>query len=387
MIQVDNKSCTGCRACEYRCPKKCISMIQDKEGFLIAKANMDECVECGVCDKICPQNKIPSKSDRKDSFAATLTQKGTLMNSTSGGAFVALANAILDFDGIVFGAAFINKFEVEHISISNRDDLYRLQGSKYVQSNTKNTYKEVEKYLKSGKKVLYSGTACQIAGLYAYLGKVYDNLCTVDVICHGVPSPLIFKTYGEYLENLEHGNIKEYHFRAKSNAGWGNYGKIIYSNNKTKLIASNDPYLKCYLLGLLNRECCYNCQYSGENRIADITLGDYWGVQSCNPEYYNKYGVSAIVVNTKKGKAYLEDAKKYLIINKVEFNSIKKGNEQLNHPSLRPDSRDFIYQGINGDSHEYVVKKLIPWVNKKDILIGFIPRGIKNSIKRIKKGF
>ena len=299
--ELPQQNCTGCGACAQRCPKDSITLEANAEGFMYPTVDINKCVHCGICTKICPQ--LATSINFKDPVAVFGYSGKNVQtnNSTSGGAFYALANYFMAGGGTVIGAAFTTVDKVDHIIVSSEDGLSSLQGSKYVQSDITGIYRNTEKLLKENKSVLFSGTACQIAGLYAYLRSDYANLCTVDVICHGVASPLLFKKHIEWLNIQYAGKVTRYHFRTKSKAGWGNYGRLDLENGRSKYFSSTDPYIKAFMSGSSYRECCYNCQYANRKRISDITLGDFWGVQKYYPEIYDKNGVSAVIVNTAKG--------------------------------------------------------------------------------------
>ena len=212
--------CTGCRACEQLCGKKAISMVENQEGFLTAVVNQDLCVDCGLCKKRCPQNADVEKLSAKKVFAVRLKDEKILYKSASGGAFAGIAKAWIEEGGIVFGVAYDKDWNAKHVCASSLTELEPILSSKYVQADTCQTYKEVKQYLNDGKKVLFSGTGCQIGGLIAFLKKDYANLLTVDLICHGVASPLLFKKYIEWLGSQSGSPILEYDFRDKRN-GWG----------------------------------------------------------------------------------------------------------------------------------------------------------------------
>lgn len=386
MINVTNTTCTGCRACEQKCPRHCINMVPDHEGFLIAVVNHNLCINCHICENICPIVSGNSKPECDSAVAFHLDDKNVNSLSTSGGAFAALARLVLDKSGIVFGAAFTEINRVEHIEIICKENLYLLQGSKYVQSNTKDTFSRVQKYLEQNRTVLYSGTACQISGLKAFLGRNYENLICVDVICHGVSSPLLFEKYISWIQ-LNRGKILSYQFRTKSKAGWGNYGKIVFEKGE-KYISSNDPYIKSYMAGRNYRECCYSCLYANRFRVSDLTLGDFWGVQKSYPNLYRKDGVSLILINTAKGRALLDELSCSGSINKINLSDVLPYQTNLNQPTHRPFERTSFYEGINClDIDLYMKNKLQSFVTIKDRIHGLLPVGLKYRIKRILKSF
>lgn len=206
---IEKNNCCGCSACEQKCPKKCITMMEDEEGFFYPHVNKVKCIECGLCEKVCPVINVGENEQKITAYAAYVNDKNVRMKSSSGGMFTLFAQKILNENGVVFGAAFDQNFMVHHIYIESEENLSKQQGSKYLQSRIENTYRETEQYLNSGRKVLFTGTACQIAGLKQFLMKEYDNLYTVDVLCHGVPSSKLWKHYLEYQEECYGSSVKQ----------------------------------------------------------------------------------------------------------------------------------------------------------------------------------
>ncbi len=378
--------CTGCRVCEKICPKKAITMGYDREGFLSPNINNDKCINCNLCVKKCPQENEILASGKQVSYLGVLKDKNILIKSTSGGAFMAFASMIINKGGVVYGCSFTNSFEVEHERIDNQEKLKRLQGSKYVQSNVKSTYEQVKIDLKTGKYVLYSGTPCQIAGLYSYLNKNYENLYTIDLICHGVPSPLMFKKYIEWKEKSIGGKITEYSFRYKEDGYGGRYLVRIKNNNKIKqLPIMLDPYGDAFLKGKTFRESCYRCKYAKSNRVADITIGDLWGSEDIKTNIDMKSGVSLIITNSYKGKQLFDLSKDKLHYNEINLEKVKKYNECLNHPVKRPESRDYIYKGY--EEEKYFCENLKVGIKLKLRVSNMIPIKVKEYIKcLIKRG-
>ena len=286
MTIADVRFCTGCTACSVICPQKCISMKTDGEGFIKPVIDYSKCINCGLCFKNCPQECSYILNEKRDeAYAFVNLNKSELEKSSSGGAFISLAKYILSKGGVVFGAAYDSNFFVRTVAIERVEDLYRLQGSKYVQSDIGDGYIEVKQYLKRNRLVLFSGTPCQIAGLYAALKEERENinLITVELLCHGVPSNKLFQTYLKYAER-KYGKICEYTFRDKEKWGWGNWGSISYlRKDKIKKryfpVASDYFYSLCFKENIF-MESCYNCKYAVLPRLADITLGDFWGGQN-----------------------------------------------------------------------------------------------------------
>ena len=304
---LDEKKCSGCYACVSKCPKSCIEMICDSEGFWYPHINKDICVSCGLCKEVCPVlNAVSSKdSDPLQCYAAYNDDKKTKENSSSGGIFSLLAERILNGGGVVFGAAFADDFKsVEHIAIQNIEELPLLRGSKYLQSRIGDAYAQAKLFLDSGRKVLFSGTPCQIGGLYAYLGKDYDNLITQDIICHGVPSPLVWEKYVEYREGKASSKTQSAFFRYKK-YGWKMYSVKFVFENRTEHIhpLSDDLYMRGFLADLYLRPSCYNCSFKARKHLSDITLADFWGIEKIDSSMYDPKGTSLVIVNTDKGES------------------------------------------------------------------------------------
>ena len=356
--------CVGCGVCSSVCTQGCISMEENNEGFLYPVIDIEKCINCGLCEKRCPQNVVHNTEISKF-YMAWHKNREILMKSSSGGVFSVLANEYIKNNGKVYGAAYDENFNVMHIGVDTLEGLKKIRGSKYVQSNTLDTYSNVKKDLQEGKQVLYSGTACQIAGLNKFLDKNYENLLTVDIVCHGVPSQKLFKKYKEYIENKYNGRIEEISFRNKEKRGWGLNLKIKLDNGKIiRKFAYIDPYYKAFVNGDIYRECCYNCKYANSNRVGDITLADYWGVANVHPEFYDGKGVSAVIVNNQKGIDTWNKVKDELeyIETSVEF--IKKYNPNLVKPTYRKKSRDYIYNKLDEKDFKKFIKENLKFKKK-----------------------
>ena len=276
MLKIDEINCCGCNACVQICPKQCIHLTENSEGFLYPKIDQDACIECNLCNKACPIHATEENLPKPiKALAFQHTNNEILLNSSSGGAFNAIAQEIIRSGGIVFGAKFNKSWSVEHSFTNNPNEIKLFQGSKYVQSEIRDMFKEAERFLKSGKYVLFSGTPCQIEGLFSFLRKDYENLYTINVSCHGVPSPLIWREYLK--ENIKDSKtIKNVEFRNKR-ISWYKFRLLIESKNKTiDDIHYDNPYLLGFLYNLYLRESCYNCIYKKKIFKSDFTLADYW---------------------------------------------------------------------------------------------------------------
>lgn len=348
---VDSDKCIGCSACCYVCNNNAIKIEENKEGFFAVKLNKDKCISCGRCAKVCPiQNGISSSVTKfKQAYAGYAISDNIRNNCASGGVFYHIAKIVIEeFKGTVFGAYMDETFSVEHVGINKIEDLKKIQGSKYVQSNLKDTFNKVRDLLDSGEFVLFSGTGCQVSGLKRVLNKDYDNLLTVDLICHGIPSPGLFKDYVRYLERRYKGKITEYKFRQKNPNDEQSYDTKItlLKNNKTiekRISGEDDIYTINYLTNALQNKQCYNCKFASMSREGDITLGDYWGGKEAHPELSNINGINLILLNTKKGIDFASYLKKYVVLIKTTEDKLKEKNHQLTEPPHMNKRRDVIY--------------------------------------------
>lgn len=354
---LDKSKCYSCHSCVLSCPKNAIRMQETSEGFLYPDVNA-ECVHCGICVRACPALTPPAIDVfEKECYCAYLLDNEKRMQSTSGGVFSGLAEKIILDGGIVFGAAYDTDLNVSQIAVDNLNDLQKLKGSKYVESYTGDSFKQVKLFLDKGRSVLYSGTPCMIAGLKTFLGKTYENLITVDIICHGVPSRKLFRKYLEWLGKKYRGKIIYYGFRDKDVGGWSCGGKAK-TKTKTKTIAGScDPYYASFLRGETYRESCYTCPFANTQRIGDITLGDFWGVESFYPEIDRTKGVSCVIVNSCKGQAFFDSVKEQLNTRRTNIESILFQNDNLKFPTQRSSMRNFLYDDIDASQIKSVFSK------------------------------
>ncbi len=351
ILMLDKNDCVSCRSCEQVCPKGCISFSENEQGFFYPSINK-ECINCGICVKHCPilAYRIP-ENEVSIAKAMILNNSAILQRSSSGGVFAGIAEYVIENDGFVFGASFDNDFNLKQVSAKTMKEIVNIQGSKYVASDTINSYSQVKKHLDSGKLVLYSGLPCQIAGLKSFLGKDYNNLLCIDLVCHGVPSNKLFKKYLNEIENNSKKKIKSYMFRNKEiSGGWGLRNSFVLfedgSTNKRNI--AFDYYYSAFLFCESYRESCYNCKFARPERVGDITIGDFWGFKrfykNANVNYRN--GVSMCLINTKKGLSYYEGFESKFLSLDANFDDISKENENLRKPSTRPKMRDVFYEKV-----------------------------------------
>lgn len=309
---IQSIKCCGCSACIQVCPKKCISFKQDEQGFDYPVVQKEVCIDCGKCNKVCPyENPFPERAPLS-TYAAYSKDEQNRRSSTSGGVFPVLAEEILKKGGVVFGARFDKNWNVVHDFIERIEDIVLFQGSKYVQSNLGFSFQLVLGFLKQGRLVLFSGTSCQIAGLKHFLSREYDNLTTVEVVCHGVPSPLVWRQYRDkyIFKDLQPQYVSAISFRDKK-YGWGQYDISAYCSDETGMREGfRDPmktniYINGFLQNLMLRRSCHDCPAKCGRSGSDIALGDFWGIENAHPELDRDKGVSLVLAYTEKGKALI----------------------------------------------------------------------------------
>ena len=389
MKLVSKMQCCGCRSCEQKCPMNAIKITTDKEGFLNPKINSETCTNCGWCKKGCPALKVeePATAIPLAYGVRYINDDSKLFNSASGGAFLGFAETIIQKGGWVFGAALNESLVCEHIAVNSIDKLDTLQGSKYVQSDTLNTYKTVSNLIKKGVKVLYSGCPCQIAGLYAYLGHRPDLLYTVDLACHGVASPLLFKKYIGWFEEKYKTKVLQYKFRTKYPT-WIFKGSLqhTYQYNDTYMGKSRmQPYHYHYLKYNVYRRCCYECVYINSKRLGDVTIGDLVNISLIAPEVEDNRGVSAILVRTEQGKKLLEQSTPMFSVKEINYEKlITHHTSMVSSSPGAPPMRNEIYKKINMlNDYEYIQKELVNRIRLKDKFIFLLPHNLKATIKRL----
>lgn len=397
---INKTQCCGCGACFAICPQNAITMKPDDLGFLFPAINNEICVHCNLCEKVCRFSSNTINSAPVSSYVAISKDHDVLMTSSSGGVFTEIARKIIDDGGSVFGAALKRSDGVlllEHESINSKEELHRITGSKYLQSTVSGAYTLIKKKLLSGEKVLFCGTPCQVDGLYGFLQKEYPYLYTIDIVCHGVPSPKLFNEYIRWLEKSYGASQVNLVFRDKKKNGWGHGVVANITKTSGKVIQKKIPYklsafYATFMGSQLIRESCYTCKYSSEHRPGDITLGDYWGIHREHPELLKSHGgfidvekgVSCLMINHDKGQALFDLCKESLITYPSSFDKISRNNPALLTPPKKPADRDSYlnayaesgYAGIekvfkNQHGREFLwitIKNLIPDRVKKRIL-------------------
>lgn len=328
---IKRDDCTGCMACMNICPKKAIKIQVEKDGFSYPKIDETMCVECGLCKKVCPViHSLQENENEIEVYACKNINEDVRMKSSSGGIFTLIAEWILEQKGVVFGVKLNENLEAIHSYTEDKNGLEPFRGSKYVQSQIGNTYYKVKLFLEQNRKVLFTGTPCQVEALLSYLGKEYTNLYTQDLICHGVPSPKVWKKHLEEKKTQKGEMPTQVDFRKKDNLGWQQY-EVYYKYNQIeeRIMHKEDSYMKLFLDNVILRKTCYNCQFKKLKRKSDITLADFWGISKVKPEFSDKIGVSVVLVNSEKGKILFEGIKNQLSFCKVNIEDIIRYNPPI----------------------------------------------------------
>lgn len=380
--------CTGCSACLNICPVNAIKFVENKEGFLYPEIDLDKCIHCNKCRNYCSAlHPIKTKSEEIESYAVKAKSDEVRKTSSSGGVFHFLATQILDENGIVYGAE-LNNFKVKHTRITNKKDLIKIKGSKYAQSNLNNIFQQVQKDLKEKKKVLFSGTPCQILGLKKYLNKDYENLYTVSVICHGVINDKLLKKRINEFEKQFETKMKSVKYRSKIN-GWDKSTIEFESKRIRKSYTfTEDSLMNLYINNFTLRESCYNCPAKGlDNNPADIILGDYWGIYHVHRELFDNLGVSAVILKTEKGKELYNEVQNNFTTTATDINNIIKYNPSLIESVKRPLERNQVFNDLENNELKIVsdlsnYKIISSDNNEKEMLISR-NKELEEQIKQI----
>ena len=364
MIEIKDKSkCCGCTACASICPQKCIEMKRDEEGFAYPVVDKLRCVECGLCEKACPILSLKKeKKMEQDAYVVQHKDEKVLQESTAGGAFSAIAKYVLQKKGVVFGVELSKDLLVRHIYVANEKELFRFRNSKYVQSDVGNTFSQVKDFLKQNRLVCYSGTPCQIEGLKAFLGKEYDNLITVDVVCRAVPSPLVFSKYLEYQEDRQKSQVLKVRFRDKFYGYKYSTMNITTEKNSGNYHkgAESDPWLRAFFSGICNRPSCYNCQFKKQYRESDFTIWDCFTVGRLAKEMDNDKGATRVLIHTDKGRKIFTELSRELCYKKISVSSAIEGVKELKETTSTSDKRKIFFDDANRMSGTELFNKYFP---------------------------
>lgn len=339
-IFVSKDECCGCSACEQICPKNAIKMVADDRGFLYPEIDGSLCVECGACKRVCSFQNGYSENHSQKAYAIKHKNYETRITSRSGGVFTAISDYILDKNGAVYGAAFDSDFSVCHIRTTTKSERDRLKGSKYVQSDIKDSFSSVKKDLTNGMYVLFSGTPCQVAGLKNYLGGTdTSKLITCDLVCHGVPSPKVWLDYIKYYEKKYKGKVEKADFRDKT-LGWNTHKEALCINKKKYNL---NKYTYLFYENAIERPSCFNCKFTNLNRPSDFTLADFWGIDKIVYGFNDNKGVSLLLVNSPMGAEIFEKLMGDIEFVECDLQKSVNPNPNLYMPSKRPDKGDFFW--------------------------------------------
>ncbi len=357
---IKTEECTGCSACEAICAQHAIVMKPNIGGFLYPELDSDKCVECGRCHTVCDLANSDDRNHWKAIYALKHNNPEIIKKSTSGGAFYMLAKSILEEGGAVYGAAFDEEFVVGHIRCDKLDALFKLQKSKYVQSNIQLVYKTLAEDLKLGKKVLFSGTACQCNGILSYLKLRHisiDNLITIDLICHGVPSPQIFKDYLKY-RSEKGGKIVKVDFRDKVRS-WRDFRMALtFQDGKKRTYRQNeDFFMVLFFHNFILRNSCYSCKYTSIDRVSDITLGDFWGLEEFYPKFNDDKGTSVVLISTEKGRNLFDRLKPECNCIEIKESEIKRRQPNLRRSSPKNPHYDEFWVDYESEGFASVIQK------------------------------
>lgn len=362
MYVVEKEQCCGCLACKEICPVDAINIVVDKEGFEYPEIDNNKCIQCGKCRRMCAINRKNIDENKKPISIIGVKAKNEedRITSRSGGLFITMAKAVLNENGVVYGCKLGKNLDVYHSRATTLKEITEFQGSKYVKSDLKNVYNEVKEDLKNNKKVLFSGTGCQIAGLNAVLNESdTTNLYTCDLICFGVPSPLIYKEYIRFIEEKENDKLISINFRDKS-LGWSGHQETLKFESKKMTV---NYYASIFYSTHTLRPSCFNCKFANMDRVSDITIGDFWGIDKEDREFYDEKGVSLALINTEKGKKLIEKIGKdihFIIVNSENYKQ-----PRLMKPSTKPIDRDNFWKEYEDNGFGYIMKKYAKYGGKE----------------------
>lgn len=376
----EKKDCTGCYACAAICKNGAIVMEKDEEGFRYPVVNESRCIKCKLCERVCPVKNQNNTNNILESYAAFNKNDEIRKLSSSGGLFTRLAKQILDDGGVVFGAAFDENYNVHHIYVKTETELEKLRSSKYLQSQIKDNFVKVKFFLDKGRKVLFSGTPCQVAGLKSFLRRDYKNLYTQDIICHGVPSPQVWQKYLTTV-NTENKKIEKVCFRSKRN-GWKNYGLEIIYEDSTDYFCDfrENTYSKAFLNNLCLRPSCYECAFKKQKPFSDITLADYWGVDVENPKLDDNKGISVVIINSEKGKQLLFNKSDNIFVDKLALSVVLQHNPSLVKRAPMNKKRDYFMRNVGKKDFDKLVDKCTK--QKKQAKLVYFTRRVFGKMRR-----
>ena len=364
-VYLSKKDCCGCTACQNSCPQNAITMHPDSEGFIYPVIDTANCVDCNLCREVCPfiNSEAQKNNAPQTVYSCVHKSEDALRHSTSGGAFTAISDVILKMGGIVYGADFDSEYNIFHSRAENAQQRDRQRVSKYAQSDLSGCFEKVLSDLENDKIVLFTGTPCQIAGIKSFIPeKLHKNLYLCDLICHSIPSPLIWREYKAYQEQKYGGKMTKVMFRSKVHP-WtrdnSNRGFIFEVNGDGVLHEDNIFYDLFFKVGTITRPSCENCKFTSVNRVGDITIADYWGIEEYDPSKYNPLGVSVVISNNKKGEFLAEAMSEYATLEQRDFAEQKKHQKRLAQPAEFPAYRTEFWEDLHNHGFAYVMKKYV----------------------------
>lgn len=388
-VKIEEKDlCCGCTACYSVCPKNAIKMVRDNEGFLYPEVDKEKCVNCGMCKKVCPiLNKAKLNVFKPKAYLFQNSNEKIRKDSTSGGIFTAIGEFVIKNNGIVYGATFDDNFVVNHIGVESTYELCKFRKSKYVQSNQNNCFKEIKQYLDNGKLVCYSGTPCQVGGLRTYLRKDYENLILVDIMCHSVPSPLVFEKYKGYiLKKMNANKILNINFRDKNKYGYKYSMMTVETDNGIYSQGiDTDPYLRAFFSDVSVRPSCYNCHFKTMKRVSDLTIWDCFNINEIDKSFDDDKGTTRVLVQSEKGEKLLENLDD-VRLKELDINIATKKVKEMTNSVNYNDKRKKFFENINDDN---VFEKYYP-TNFKTKINSFVRKtlavtGVYSSVKSFAK--
>ena len=376
-VYKNKKDCCGCTACYNACGVNAIEMKADEKGFLYPVVNQAKCVNCGKCKNVCPfSESYKINKTEPDIYAFKNKDDDVREESSSGGVFQAIAQYIILKDGIVVGVETDDKFIVKHSVADNMDDVKKFSGSKYVQSDLGRVFADIRKFLENGRYVLFSGTPCQVAGLKSYLGKDYETLYTVDFICHGVPSPLMWKHFIDGIKKQYEGIEAVV---CRDTAKWGTHiTKVILRDG---IVKHTDDYIQMFLSNCAIRKSCFECKFTSCDRVGDFTMADYWGLKNCFPEFYDTKGASVLFFNTDKSKKLFDVLNEAGHMIKSDITKVLPYQPQLVSPIRKTRICTTFWKDYKKRGYEFVFKKYI--IKKHGRRLKF---AVARYISKIRKG-
>ncbi len=321
----DTSLCCGCSACASACPVSAIRMTEDADGFIVPRIDTDLCIDCGLCARVCDFKKTHAgQSNIEKAFSLVVKDTAVLKRSTSGGAFTVFADLVRNQSGLVAGAVFEEDFTLRHVLSADPDVCARMRGSKYVQSSTEGVFPEVKEALATGRPVLFTGTPCQCAALRSFLGRDYDNLYIIDLLCHGVPSNRLFKDHVAFLEGVYGSKIKGYQFRDKR-YGWNAYNNSVsLEGGRTRSRWINQAYYSFFVRNVSLRPACYKCPYRSFERQGDMTVADFWSYQKVTGKKQGNTGISLVFANSPKGLDLIGRTGDVAVVCEVSVDAVTK---------------------------------------------------------------